>query len=113
VRVLQGATIVQKGAIDVIACGDAPLLRCAERGSLRRCSGQGDILAGTLAVFAAWAQQGQEERALQKAALAACHVTRAASALAFAERRRSMVAGDLLGHLGTVIESLAPCAEDG
>jgi|APGre2960657444_1045066.scaffolds.fasta_scaffold00201_6 ATP-dependent NAD(P)H-hydrate dehydratase len=89
-------------------------MRCAEHGSPRRCGGQGDVLAGTTGVFAAWAvaatqREGGGEADLQLAAYAACLVTRQAAALAFAARKRSMVAGDLLQELGAVIERLAPC----
>ena len=77
------------------------------------------MLAGTMGVFAAWAVaatqcegggEGGGEADLQLAAYAACLVTRQAAALAFAARKRSMVAGDLLQELGTVIERLAPCS---
>jgi ATP-dependent NAD(P)H-hydrate dehydratase len=106
--------IVQKGETDLIACGSLPVLRCADHGSPRRCGGQGDVLAGLTTTFAAWAiakARGDGEPAqMQQAALAACLVTRRAARLAFAARKRSMVAGDLIEHVGEVVEELAPAA---
>ena len=109
---LGGAVIVQKGEVDLIACGSLPVLRCSEQGSPRRCGGQGDVLAGLSSTFAAWAaakaRTGGEAADMQQAALAACLVTRRAARAAFALRKRSMVAGDLIEHIGEVMEKLAP-----
>lgn len=102
----QGAVIVRKGHLDLIAAGDSPVLECTEPGAPRRCGGQGDVLAGSTAVFAAWAQRGAAP--LQHAALAACTLVRATAARTFAVKRRSMVAGDLLPELGPTFESIAP-----
>ena len=72
------------------------------------------MLAGLTATFAAWAAakaRGDGEPAqMQQAALAACLVTRRAARRAFAVRRRSMVAGDLIQYIGEVLEELAPAA---
>lgn len=102
----QGAVIVRKGHLDLIAAGDSPVLECTEPGAPRRCGGQGDVLAGSTAVMAAWAQRGAAP--LQHAALAACTLVRATAARTFAVKRRSMVAGDLLPELGPTFESIAP-----
>ncbi len=113
----QGATIVQKGRVDLIAAGDAPVMRCTVHGSPRRCGGQGDVLAGTTGVFAAWAVAAAQRSGgaeappnLQLAAYTASLVTRGAAAKAFATRKRSMVAGDLIHELGGVLECIAPLA---
>ena len=95
--------------MDVIAAGKAPVLVCSEPGALRRCGGQGDVLAGTTAVMAAWAQRGSGS--LQHAALAASTLVRATAALTFAAKKRSMVAGDLIPELGPTMEALAPCCQ--
>ena len=113
---MQGATLVQKGHADIIARGSAPALHCTAAGAPRRCGGQGDVLAGTTGVFVAWAvasaRRAGDQAApdLALAAYAACLVTRTAAARAFEARKRSMVAGDLLGELGAAIEAIAPCA---
>ena len=119
---LGGATLVQKGHADLIAGATGHVLRCTAEGAPRRCGGQGDVLAGTTAVFVAWAMAAArradasslaiaEGRCpdLQLAAYAACVTTRAAAASAFRVRKRSMVAGDLIGELGAAIEALSPC----
>ena len=105
--------MVQKGHADIIARGAAPTLQCNAAGAPRRCGGQGDVLAGTTGVFAAWAsRQAGDQTApdLALAAYAACLVTRTAAARAFETRKRSMVAGDLIGELGAAVEAIAPCA---
>lgn len=102
----QGATIVRKGRVDLVAAGDAPVLVCAEPGAPRRCGGQGDVLAGTTAVMAAWAQRSAGS--LQHAAVAASTLVRATAARTFAARKRSMVAGDLIPELGPTMEGIAP-----
>ncbi len=104
--------MVQKGVADLIACGARPVLCCSAPGAPRRCGGQGDVLAGATGVFAAWAvaaeTAGGSSADLQLAAFAACTVTRGAARRAFATRKRSMVAGDLIGELGDAMEELAP-----
>ena len=107
--------MVQKGQTDIIARGTAAPLHCTAAGAPRRCGGQGDVLAGTTGVFVAWAVAAARRAGdhavpdLALAAYAACLVTRTSAARAFETRRRSMVAGDLLGELGAVIEAIAPC----
>ena len=103
---------MQKAHADLIAAHTGPALSCAAAGSPRRCGGQGDVLAGTTVVFVAWAvaaaQRSGGQPDLPLAAYAACLVTRTAAARAFAARKRSMVAGDLIHELGAAVEALAP-----
>ena len=126
---LGGATVVCKGAADetCVARGDRAVVRTVDvRGSNRRCGGQGDVLAGTVAVFQAWraaadaaAAKGEGDRegggdggddaeAAAEAAAAACSVVRLAARAAFAKRGRSMVTGDLIEELGGVMERAVP-----
>ncbi|GFR45440.1 hypothetical protein Agub_g6836, partial [Astrephomene gubernaculifera] len=42
------------------------LLRCSDPGSLRRCGGQGDVLAGTIAAFLCWAAKHQQQQQQQQ-----------------------------------------------
>lgn len=53
---LGGVTIVRKGSSDMISCG-GDVYVVQEEGSMRRCGGQGDILAGCLGVSHYWAIQ--------------------------------------------------------
>lgn len=78
------------------------------------------MLSGCIATFAAWAQRAggarkeqlhNESRSslppLLVAAYAGCLTTRRASRRAFAAKRRSMGATDLLDELGAVADELA------
>jgi NAD(P)H-hydrate repair Nnr-like enzyme with NAD(P)H-hydrate dehydratase domain len=51
---LGGVTVYRKGEVDLITSGN-DVYAITERGSPRRCGGQGDILAGTLATAYYWA----------------------------------------------------------
>eukprot|EP00794_Sanderia_malayensis_P007191 gene7191-7997_t len=53
---LGGVTLVEKGEIDIITNG-AIVTKILEKGSPRRCGGQGDVLAGAIATFTNWAFQ--------------------------------------------------------
>ena len=66
---LDGPVVVAKGEVDIIASDvifDGAIsyipsyLVCDEPGSPRRCGGQGDVLAGAIAVFLAWATRSKE-----------------------------------------------------
>ena len=69
---LDGPVVVAKGEADIVALdvivestdGAAMPYRrhlvCDEPGSPRRCGGQGDVLAGAIAVFLAWATRSKE-----------------------------------------------------
>ncbi|KAG2428236.1 hypothetical protein HYH02_014418 [Chlamydomonas schloesseri] len=74
-----GPVIVAKGPTDLIcvpspstssssSSGEQqqelrPLLECKDQGALRRCGGQGDVLAGTIAAFLCWAAKQQQQQA--------------------------------------------------
>ena len=76
--------------------------------------------AGSISAFMCWAfprrpgggGSGDDDarRSLMHAAYGGCAVVRAASARAFAERRRSMLAGDIIPHLHGAFEELFPDA---
>ena len=107
-RLLGGAVVVRKGGVDCVASSaTTAVLRCAEEGSLRRCGGQGDVLAGTISVFVAWSARAKTSD-LAQAVHTACAVCRRAAKAAFAVKKRSMVASDLIEQLGGVMEELAP-----
>ncbi|KAL4451921.1 hypothetical protein ABPG75_007583 [Micractinium tetrahymenae] len=123
---LEGPVVVRKGSTDAAGDGQQVLL-CDEEGSPRRAGGQGDVLSGCIATFAAWAQRagGASKEQLHErgggdagggaagvpplllAAYAGCLTTRRASQRAFARQRRSMGATDLLAELGAVADELA------
>lgn len=85
---------------------------CSEPGALRRCGGQGDILAGCIAAQAAWMPPpGSNGKAdgvpdTVAAAYGAAVVVRTAARWAFEARKRSMVAGDMLEFVGPAVDSV-------
>lgn len=120
--------IVKKGQVDLISNG-MDLLKCSEKGSPRRCGGQGDILAGVLGTFIHWAnisiknsgsnyQQQQiggdidgikngdvidtlpiPNERFLLAGFAACSCVRMAASLAFDRYQRGMTTPDILQEL--------------
>ena len=101
-------------------------------GSPRRCGGQGDVLAGSLATFLAWASAGvSDRRAREKvsqvskvslresshtlsaaekvsAAAHAARVTRDAARIAFGKKKRATTASDVAEALGEAFEARFP-----
>ena len=83
----------------------APDYVCTVEGSPRRCGGQGDLLAGSVATFLAWALRhplvrlpaGAKPTLL--AAYAGCAVVREAGRLTYARLGRGALAGDILHDL--------------
>ena len=104
----------------------------AGSGSPRRCGGQGDVLAGSLATFLAWASAGvSDRRAREKvsqvskvslrershtlsaaekvsAAAHAARVTRDAARIAFGKKKRATTASDVAEALGEAFEARFP-----
>lgn len=96
------------------------------QGGLKRCGGQGDILAGCLGTFAGWAKIYHEEhpdlpatskegdgfgvisqdRLLLLAGFGAAVTARVCSRLAFGKKKRAMLADDLLPEVGEAYEQL-------
>jgi ATP-dependent NAD(P)H-hydrate dehydratase len=52
---LGNVTIVLKGQEDIISNGMNGVVKCTQKGSPRRCGGQGDLLSGVLTLFLYWA----------------------------------------------------------
>jgi ATP-dependent NAD(P)H-hydrate dehydratase len=96
-RRLGDAKLFVKGEQDVVTDGrvTVPLSR---GGSPRRVGGQGDVLAGALGLFAAWAPGDAVA-----AAAAASEAVKLAAAAAFARKGRSVIASDVLDALAGVI----------
>eukprot|EP00166_Cyanidium_caldarium_P004916 ctg_5535.g649 len=109
--------VVEKGTLDRLhfcatdARYPSPLL-CSERGSPRRCGGQGDVLCGALLTSMAWAHRCLDESVRRHphrylaAAHGACRLTRIAARMAFAERYRATVASDVLAQVGPAFRTL-------
>ncbi|GMM32916.1 NADHX dehydratase [Saccharomycopsis crataegensis] len=117
-KLLGGVTVVQKGAMDIIAREDEYIVNDSI-GSNRRCGGQGDTLSGSMATFLAWGQKYKaklwphddeidEKWVPLLAAYGASSVVRKASYLAFQNKKRSMQATDLHSELANAFEELFP-----
>lgn len=113
---LGGVTIIRKGQVDIISDGRR-LLTCSRPGGLRRCGGQGDILAGIAGTLAGWnygPQSGYEQlEKLRKreghrfacsrtliAAWGACNLTREASNRAYNQHHRGTTTPHIMEHVG-------------
>lgn len=128
-----GLCVLRKGAVDHVlftgAADGAPAAEVAGGGSARRCGGQGDVLAGAVGTFLAWAAAGGHlaggaseggggsgsgvaEGALVAAACGGALLLRAAAAAAFASARRATLAPDVLHALGGAFEAEWPSGEE-
>eukprot|EP01039_Chlorochromonas_danica_P001161 gene1161-1268_t len=114
-QALGGVTILCKGAHDILTDGH-DVYELLETGSPRRCGGQGDLLAGSLAVALHWSNRTEKaipwegERPPSKnivAGLLAATVVKKASAAVFAQQGRSMTTPDVLAGLGQAFSSFA------
>jgi ATP-dependent NAD(P)H-hydrate dehydratase len=119
---LGGVTIIRKGSTDVISDGRR-LIQCNRSGGLRRCGGQGDILAGIAGTLVGWnygPQSGYElaEKLKRReghrytasrtmlAAWGACSLTREASHRAYLEHHRGVTTPHILLHIGPAFYDL-------
>lgn len=83
------------------------------------CCVQGDVLSGSIAAFMSWAVNFGQAHGLKEvsqypgglsptvlAAYGGCLTARHAAAAAYAKKRRSMVAGDVIEELGNAVDNL-------
>lgn len=119
-----GLTILAKGSSDYISGGHKAILSNSMPGSLKRVSGQGDTLSGTLATFLAWKlafQQNlwdhpeikksefQEEKdggLVLFAALGASAVTRYAAHKAYEKYGRALLTSNISEFVGLAYQDL-------
>ncbi|KAK7387794.1 hypothetical protein VNO78_22587 [Psophocarpus tetragonolobus] len=112
-----GVTILRKGNSDLISDGDT-VKSVSVYGSPRRCGGQGDILSGSVAVFLSWARQHISAADLNSnlscknptvlGCIAGSTILRKAASLAFSNKKRSTVTGDIIECLGKSLEDICP-----
>lgn len=94
--------VVRKGKTDEIFNFNSKAV-CSTKGSSRRCGGQGDLLAGSLAVFYNWAlMHSSSTNHVFSACYAACKLTRKCNARAFKRKGRSMTTTDMITEIGSV-----------
>ncbi|CAK8531057.1 unnamed protein product [Lathyrus sativus] len=114
-----GVTILKKGKSDIISDGNT-VKSVSIYGSPRRCGGQGDILSGSVAVFLSWARQyieaaGQDSNLSLKnpavlGSIAGSAIMRKAASIAFSNKKRSTVTGDIIESLGKSLEDICPAS---
>ncbi|XP_048388411.1 ATP-dependent (S)-NAD(P)H-hydrate dehydratase isoform X2 [Stegostoma tigrinum] len=110
IQAMGNVTIVLKGEKDLISDGTT-VLACSQRGSGRRCGGQGDLLSGALGVLAHWAFTAGNEKTdglnpTLIAAFGACALTRQCNHQAFLKHRRSMTTSDMIEEISTAFNKL-------
>jgi ATP-dependent NAD(P)H-hydrate dehydratase len=103
-------------SVELVDIGRGSTVAVKTHGTKKRCGGQGDILAGLTAVYAAWAARFIAEHDIDgatffsdiymSACVASSSTTRRASALAFEALGRSMIASDMLGFVGRAFEEI-------
>ncbi|XP_067299520.1 ATP-dependent (S)-NAD(P)H-hydrate dehydratase isoform X2 [Pseudorasbora parva] len=107
---LGNLTMVLKGEEDIITDGKN-MLTCNQEGSGRRCGGQGDLLSGSLGVFAHWAFSSPSD--LTKgmnpslvAAFGATTLTRQCNRQAFHKHSRSTTTSDMIQEISSAFKKL-------
>ncbi|KAI4345581.1 hypothetical protein L6164_012689 [Bauhinia variegata] len=112
-------TILRKGKSDLISDGET-VKSVSIFGSPRRCGGQGDILSGSVAVFLSWARQHilaadantnlSSKNPTVLGSIAGSALVRKAASLAFLNKKRSTVTGDIIECLGRSLEDIIPAS---
>ncbi|KAF2910485.1 ATP-dependent (S)-NAD(P)H-hydrate dehydratase [Oryza sativa Japonica Group] len=111
-----GITIMRKGKADIISDGKT-VTQVSTFGSPRRCGGQGDILSGSVAVFASWARHflltneyptEKSVNPMMLGCIAGSLLLRKAASHAFEKNKRSTVTTDIIELLGKSLEDICP-----
>lgn len=106
-QLLGGATIIRKGTSDIISNGEIAI-QCSDSDCLRRCGGQGDLLAGFVGTCMAWASR-QSEACVEPeciAAVAGSLLTRACTSITFKSKQRHMVITDCFKAIPEAFDSI-------
>uniref|UniRef100_A0A8C1UWK7 ATP-dependent (S)-NAD(P)H-hydrate dehydratase n=1 Tax=Cyprinus carpio TaxID=7962 RepID=A0A8C1UWK7_CYPCA len=103
-------TLVLKGEEDIITDGKN-MLTCSQEGSGRRCGGQGDLLSGSLGVFAHWAFSSSPDATKGMnpslvAAFGATSLTRQCNRQAFHKHSRSTTTSDMIQEISSAFKKL-------
>lgn len=107
---LGGVVVVRKGMTDEISNGISEFY-VEEKGSPRRCGGQGDLLSGSLATFLYWANSrryevSEEDTVGVIAAYAACALTKRCAYSAYLLHGRSTTTTNLIEQINYSFTSL-------
>ncbi|CAG8445577.1 14405_t:CDS:2, partial [Dentiscutata heterogama] len=115
-RVFGGVTIVQKGENDLISNGNSVFL-VDNKGGLKRCGGQGDILTGLISTFISWGVAYKKniwahDNSISPtdipmlASFAGCTLMRECSWAAFTKLGRSVQTSDMIPEIGPSFQRL-------
>lgn len=99
-------TVLQKGFNDMIYSSTDGVndYEQVSGGGGRRCSGQGDILAGTIAVFYYWAIKANDPNAAKVACYAGSYFLKKLNPYTFRSKGRSMCASDMIDKIHETFE---------
>lgn len=102
----KNATVLKKGFNDTIysSAGNSNDYEMVSGGGGRRCSGQGDILSGTVAVFYNWALAANDPDAAKVACYAASYFVKKLNMITFQQKGRSMIASDMIEKIHDAFE---------
>lgn len=96
-------TVLAKGFNDLIYFDIEPQhfeeFRCPPGGSGRRCGGQGDLLAGSIAAFLHWAIEAKDPNPELVACFAASLLIKNTNRLCFQDKGRGMVCNDMIDYI--------------
>lgn len=99
-----GASILLKGEKDYYRTIDDDSGELDEKGGLRRCGGQGDILAGALGTTLNWARMANSS--IAEACIASSFLVRRVSNQAFTKIGRSVEAQDMIAEIPATIQRI-------
>lgn len=94
--------LIEKGRKDIIRLENS-CINVTERGSVKRCGGQGDILVGILCAIVSLLPKKRNKEQLIACAECACKLTRLACRAAYKEKWTSLIASDILDKIPDVM----------
>ncbi|XP_012557258.2 ATP-dependent (S)-NAD(P)H-hydrate dehydratase [Hydra vulgaris] len=97
-------TLVKKGNNDEII--NFKSYSCVTGGSVCRCGGQGDVLAGSIALFSCWADLAKSNDPLTLGAYSGCLFTKTLSSHVFKHYGRSMITNDFFPKIHNVFKDM-------
>jgi len=115
-QTMGGVTVFRKGAVDIVCNGEKFIL-ISKPCSLRRCGGQGDILAGVIGLWLHWCRvyeaknQSKETEHFTStitASFAGSYLMRSFASAAFEKFQRSTLTSDMIECIPVVLQREFP-----
>jgi len=89
------------------------LFYVGQEGSLKRCGGQGDVLAGCTSLLSYYAKTYAKENKIEDysdeiiyACIGGCLLTRASAKLGYAKKKRALTTPTIIKEIGTAFQQL-------